>query len=117
MDKAAKAYFDAIPLPRRKRALALHALVLDCAPTATVDMHYRMPTYRCDGDWVAIANQKNYVSLYTCSAAHLAQFRKAHPGIKTGKGCINFRDSDVIPDAGVKQVVRHVFGGSPKTRR
>ncbi len=56
-----------------------------------------MPTYEAGEGWVAAANQKNCISLYTCSAEHLESFKRKHPKIKTGKGCINFKDSDDIP--------------------
>ncbi len=87
----------------------LHALILRCFPQAVVDMKYRMPTYACGEGWVAIANQKNYVSLYTCSAAHIAKFKARHPQFKTGKGCINFREQDAIPESDVEGVIRHAM--------
>lgn len=65
-------------------------------------MQYKMPTCRHGEGWVAIANQKNYISPYTCSADHLEELRRTHPGIKTGKGCINFRVKDKIPEAEVE---------------
>lgn len=68
---------------------------------------YRPTSYA--GGWVAIANQKNYVSLYTCSALHLVTFKAAYPGYKTGKGCINFRANDEIPMAAIENVIRHAI--------
>ena len=61
-----------------------------------VDMKYKMPTYSVDDGWVAMASQKNYLSFYTCSFDHIAAFKDRHPKIKTGKGCINFKDSDPL---------------------
>lgn len=109
MDKDVAAYFDAIPASRRAHVDALHAAILDCFPQAIIDMRYRMPTYSDGEGWVALANQKHYVSLYTCSAAHLAHFRHRHPAVKTGKGCINFREKDAIPLDDVKAVVSHAM--------
>jgi uncharacterized protein YdhG (YjbR/CyaY superfamily) len=68
-----------------------------------------MPTYRIGEGWVAIANQKHHVSLYTCGYHHIEAFRKAHPRIKTGKGCINFRDRDELPTEDIRQVVQHAI--------
>jgi uncharacterized protein YdhG (YjbR/CyaY superfamily) len=104
-----KAYFDAVPKERRSVVDALHALILRLYPDATVDMQYRMPTYHAGDGWVAIANQKHYVSLYTCGAHHLAEFKQKHPQIKTGKGCINFKCSDTLPLEDVELVVRHAI--------
>ena len=109
MDASIQDYFDRVPEARREKVDRLHSLILKCFPEATVDMRYKMPTYTYGDGWVAIANQKSYVSLYTCSAEHLKEFRNAHPGIKTGKGCINFRMKDEIPDAAVQQVVEHAM--------
>ena len=109
MKKEILKYFDAVPAPRKLKVLKLHALIVARFPDANIDMHYSMPTYRHGNDWVAIANQKNYVSLYTCSSEHIAKFRADHPDIKTGKGCINFRDRDAIPEAAVRQVIEHAM--------
>ena len=88
----------------------LHSLVVESFPGAKIDLQYRMPTYRYGGGWVAIANQKGYVSLYTCNAGHLVEFKKRHPNIKTGKGCINFRNRDAIPEKAVREVIEHAIG-------
>ena len=74
MNDDVRAYLEALPEERRARVDALHDLVLRLFPDAVVDMSYKMPTYRVGDGWVAIANQKRYVSLYTCSAAHIAPF-------------------------------------------
>ena len=90
------------------KSFAFHANYLYLLE-GVIDMHYKMPTYRYGDGWLAIANQKNYVSLYTCSADHLEKFRQRHPHIKTGKGCINFSDRDDIPVQAVKQVIAHAI--------
>ncbi len=113
MDAAARAYFDALPAGRKETMEALHALVIGLFPDAVIDMRYKMPTYSVGEGWVAIANQKNYVSLYTCSAEHLEGFKAQHPDIRTGKGCINFRDRDAIPEPAVKAVIEHAIA-NPK---
>ena len=62
----------------------------------------------CDG-WVAIANQKHYVSLYTCGYHHIEDFKNAYPKVRTGKGCINFREKDELPLDALADVVRHAI--------
>ena len=109
MDSEVAVYFKAVPAARKPHVDRLHALVMKCFPRATLTMKYRMPTYHYGDGWVAIANQKNYVSLYTCDAAHLARFRKVCPAYKTGKGCINFREQQVIPEAAVIEVIEHAM--------
>ena len=72
-------------------------------------MSYRMPTYRAKDGWVALANQKRYVSLYTCGAHHLVEFKVKCPGIGTGRGCINFKVTDPVPGTALRQVIRHAI--------
>ncbi len=64
---------------------------------------------------MALANQKHYISLYTCSAEHLAEFKSKHPDIKTGKGCINFKPGHEIPFEDVQAVVAHAIGHTKPT--
>lgn len=103
------AYFNAAEGTRRERLDILHTAIMECFPDAVVDMKYKMPTYTYGEGWVAIANQKSYVSLYTCSASHLQTFKEQHPTYKTGKGCINFRARDEIPLSDIKEVIRHAM--------
>jgi len=109
MNRQVEKYFDAVPEDRRPLVEKLHDLILELYPDATVGLDYKMPTYKVNEGWVALANQKRYVSLYTCGEIHLAQFKKKHPDIPTGKGCINFKPNVKIPLASVRQVVRHAI--------
>lgn len=95
---------------RRDRLQAIIGLVRRLYPDAVVSMKYRMPTFETAGGWVAVANQKHYLSLYTCSAEHLDAFKRLHPDIKTGKGCINLRDRDHLPLDDLATVVRSAMG-------
>ena len=109
MHTGVEIYIQSVPPERSERFRRLHALILELYPEADVDMQYKMPTYRVGEGWVALANQKHYISLYTCGEHHIAAFRKKHPKISTGKGCIRFRDSDPMPLAALKQVIRHAM--------
>jgi len=105
-DDALEDYLDKQRGARGRRLREIHALIERLYPDAEVSMKYRMPTFEWNGGWVAIANQKHYVSLYTCAAEHLNEFRHAHPEIRTGKGCINLRDGDELPVEDLALVVR-----------
>ena len=100
-----KQYLATVPQNRQLRFKSINALILELYPDADVSFRYNMPTFEWHGGWVALANQKNYISLYTCSAQHLQEFKQRHPNIKTGKGCINFRDKDEIPLADLVGVI------------
>jgi uncharacterized protein YdhG (YjbR/CyaY superfamily) len=98
-------YIDAVPIDRKDRLMSIIDTIKSLYPAAEESMKYRMPTYTLGEGWVAVANQKSYISLYTCSAEHLAAFKQQHPDIKTGKGCINFRSRDPIPIDDIKPVI------------
>lgn len=100
-----KTYIDNIPEERKKRFLSIIATIKKLYPDAEESMKYKMPTYIYNDNWIAAASQKQYISVYTCSAEHLKQFKSEHPGVKTGKGCINFQDKDEIPIKDLERVI------------
>lgn len=102
-------YIRNIPENRKTKFTQLHELIVQTYPDTKVDLSYNMPTYKVDDGWVALANQKSYVSLYTCGAHHLALFKQKHPDFKTGKGCINFRVKDELPLDDLVQVIQHAI--------
>jgi len=104
-----KAYINSIPDPRLERFLSIHKLILKLYPDANVDMSYKMPTYRAGEGWVALVNQKSYISLYTCGESHLESYKQKHPEQKTGKGCINFRVRDQIHFDDLETVIKHAI--------
>ncbi|MCW8109785.1 DUF1801 domain-containing protein [Alteromonas ponticola] len=91
---------------RAARLTAIIHTIQTLYPDAAVTMDYKMPTFKREQGWVAVANQKNYISFYTCAAEHIAKFKHLYPQIKSGKGCINFKDSDEI-DLLALEVVIH----------
>ena len=96
MNQEVEKYFADLPDLRKRKLEALHQMIRKLFPNATVDMSYKMPTYRLSDGWVAIANQKNYVSLYTCGPEHIDGFKEKHPDIKTGKGLYQFQGKSGI---------------------
>lgn len=106
-------YIQSIPHLRVASFMSIHKLIMKLYPDATVDMSYRMPTYTAGYGWVALANQKNYISLYTCGASHIESYKQKHPQQKTGKGCINFRARDEIHYRDLEVVIKHAIE-SPK---
>ena len=100
-------YIQSISDQRLDRYMSIHNLILKLYPDAFVDMSYKMPTYKAGDGWVALANRNNYISLYTCGASHLESYKKTQPQQKTGKGCINFRERDVIHLDDLETVIMH----------
>jgi uncharacterized protein YdhG (YjbR/CyaY superfamily) len=109
MNEEVQRYFDAVPEERKPLFNKLHAVIMGAYPNAEVVIWYGMPTYKAMSGWVALANKKHYVTLYTNSAHHIAEFKAEYPAIKTGKACINFKVTDPVPSTALKKVVRHAI--------
>lgn len=109
MNRKVRRYLNAVPEDRKLLVEKIHGLIVGLYPDVKIDMSYRMPTYRAKDAWVAVANQKRYVSLYTCGAHHLAEFKAKYPGIGRGKGCINFKATDPVPVTALRKVIRHAI--------
>ena len=106
------AYYKSLPSERAKRLRDIHQLIKKEFPKAKASLKYKMPTFETgEKTWIAIGNQKNYVSVYTCSKDKIAPFVKKHPEIKCGTGCLNFRDSQDLHLADLKQVVVNALRG------
>jgi len=99
-----KTYIGALPAQRRLRIEELHALVLEVAPDANVSMKYKMPTYENAGNWLALASQKTYISVYTCCPDLIQPYLDEHPKTSHGKGCLRFRDSHPLDYAVMRQI-------------
>lgn len=102
-------YLREIPSARETQFNVLHDLILERYPQVTVDMKFKMPTYTISENWVALANQKNYISLYTFDAEDIKTFKQCHPTIKSGKTCINFCESDELSLDGAADVLARAF--------
>lgn len=99
-------YLDNIPPHRKQVLLEILNLINMMYPDAKASMKYKMPTFTNGDGWVAFANQKNYISLYTCSLEHLEEFKKNYPKVKTGKACVNIQDKDDFPVAELASVIK-----------
>jgi len=102
-------YIDAVPEARKEKLISLIELIRSACPNAKESIQYKMPMFTHGQNWIAVANQKNYISLYTCNADSIKPFKVKNPNIKTGKGCINFTDSGKIPRQDVEQLIIKVM--------
>jgi hypothetical protein len=111
MFKATKAqsveeYIEQVPSDRKPIITFLHEFIQKTAPSLTPHFAYNMLGYgsfkylnykKETVDWptVALANQKNYVSLYICAikdGQYIAETNKERLGkVSVGKSCIRFR--------------------------
>ena len=109
MNRETREHRRSIPEERRDRFLSIHDLILNLCPKIQVDVGCRMPTYRLGDGWVALANKKNSISVYTCSGSHPEPCKEKHPQQKTGKACINFRMRNGVHYDELKTVIKHAI--------
>ncbi len=102
-------YIGGLPEVRRDRGGRLHELIVRLFPDAEVNMYYKMPTYRRGENVLAWGSQKKYLSVYTCSAEQIAQFKSQHPQVSTGSGCLKLRDRDKLPIEDLERVVANAL--------
>ena len=103
--KSVKEYFAMLPKERRLPVEFLHKFIQKTAPKLKPNFAYNMPGYGFFKyknykkeiiDWpiIALASQKNYISLYICSidkGEYLAEKYKDKLGkVSVGKSCIRF---------------------------
>lgn len=126
MFKATKAksvtqYLADVPEKHRETIQFLHRLIPKTAPSLKPHFAYNMLGYGSFKytnykkeviDWpvVALASQKNYISLYICAVAdgkYIAEKYKAKLGnVSVGKSCIRFKKLDDLNISELKRVVK-----------
>jgi hypothetical protein len=101
-----KEYMDQLPPERRKIVEFIHKFIQKTAPSLKPHFAYNMLGYgsfkyqnykKEEIDWptVALASQKNYISLYVCAVKdgeYIAEKHKSELGkVSVGKSCIRFK--------------------------
>jgi len=89
-------YYTNLPKDRMRRINKIRTLFLRSEKGLSETFKYKMPTFEKDGNWVALANNKNYISVYFCSEEMISNIKKKYPNINTGKGCVRLKDTDKI---------------------
>lgn len=81
-------YFLPLPANRRNRLEEIATEIEKLFPEAVRSLKYRMPTFETPAGFVCIGNQKNHISVYTCSNEKICPYLEAHPSTSHGKGCL-----------------------------
>lgn len=122
-------YIAVVPEPRKSDIEALHRLIQNAVPTLKPHIlsgmigygtyRYRYASGR-EGDWslIALANQKNYISVYICcvkNGTYLAEsYKDKLPKASIGKSCIRFKRLADIDPSILIEIVKEakVLGGA-----
>lgn len=105
MDAEMVSYINSVTDERRQLYAHLEKLVLELYPNAELVKSYGIPKYMVPSGGVWLNYWKSGVSMHGGGTDLIDDFRAAHPEIKTGKGGINFKVGDVIPEADVKKFI------------
>lgn len=116
-----KEYLAALPKERREPIEFLHKLIQKTAPKLKSHFAYNMLGYGSFPyrnykkemiEWpiIALASQKNYMSLYVCAVEngkYIAERHKRDLGkVSVGKSCIRFKKLDDLNLETVKKVIK-----------
>jgi len=114
-------YLTMLPKGRREPVEFLHKFIRKTAPNLKPNFIYNMPGYgsfKCRNykkkvmDWpiVALASQKNYISLYVCAVdkgKYLAEKYKNEWGkVSVGRSCIRFKKLEDINLKTLEKVIK-----------
>ena len=110
-----------LPEDRRAPMEFLHKFIQQTAPSLKPIFAYNMlgyGTFKCKNykkeiiDWpiVALASQKNYISLYICALDHgeyiAEKYKKELGRVNVGKSCIRFKKLDDLNLQTLKKVIK-----------
>ncbi len=119
--KSAQEYFDTLPEDRKEMMEFLDKFIKTNTPSLKPNFLYNMPGYGVFKyknskkkvlEWptIALANQKNYVSLYICAVnkgGYIAEQHKNELGkVDVGKSCIRIKKLDDINLDALKKILK-----------
>lgn len=114
-------YIAAIEQPRRQDVEKIHELIQKTVPALKPHILSGMigyGTYRFryasgkEGDWslIALANQKNYISVYVCSVENgkyiAEEYKDKLPKASIGKSCIRFKTLEHIDLSVLVEIIK-----------
>jgi uncharacterized protein YdhG (YjbR/CyaY superfamily) len=109
MGSGVQEYINKVSDQRRELLLRLQKLILDLYPESEIKISYGVIEYKIATGKVWLGYWKQGVSLYTGAISKVAEIKEKHPGIKTGKGCLNFKLKDIIPLQDVNELIEYVM--------
>jgi hypothetical protein len=119
--KTVAEYLAGVPVDRKELVLFLHAFIQKAAPKLKPHFAYNMLGYGSFPyrnykhepiEWptIALANQKQYVSLYVCAVQngkYVAETYKKELGkVNVGKSCIRFKKLEDVNLPVLKKVIQ-----------
>jgi hypothetical protein len=105
-------YLESLPAARRTEIERVWRLVRESIPEGyTEETGAKFLSFKAGADWyVALANQKNYISLYLIPFYMFPEMKAkfdaaASKKLKCGKSCINFQRAEELPLEVIGEIV------------
>jgi hypothetical protein len=104
-------FLSNISIDRRAEIEKVWQTVRDSIPNGySEEIDAKFLTFKADNDWyVALANQKNYISLYLMPTYVYPELKakldNSGKKLKSGKSCINFKTADELPLNVIAEVI------------
>jgi uncharacterized protein YdhG (YjbR/CyaY superfamily) len=92
-------YIAALAPLRAERVAMVRRLAHAAFPDIAESIDWKMPVFRRGDRYVAVASQKQYLSVYLDCKPLAAQVIASDPKLKGGKSCVNIRDNVAMPEA------------------
>jgi Domain of unknown function (DU1801) len=105
-------YLASLPAERRDAVERVWEVVRENVPAGyTEQIGPKFLTFMAGDEWyLALANQKNYISLYLCSIYVFPELKakldNSGKKLKCGKSCINFKRAEDLPLDTLGEIVR-----------
>ena len=109
MDPAVQEYIDTIPERQRPLFDRLQSLILQLYPNVETLISYKIPTDKLGRRRVYLGLWEDGVSLHAVS---VDDFKQKHGSIKTGRGSLNFKVTDDLPEDDIRTVIKQALGGA-----
>ena len=102
-------YFEQLAPERQTPLLRLRMLIMGIWPTIVEDMDREMPTYHLNGHTLfALANHKEYMTLYIFPHDLLDAFKKDLLIHRHGRSCLRFRHLEEKTIDLFDRVIKHI---------
>ena len=103
-------YLSALPADRRSEVDKVWRLVRkNIKPGYTEEIGPKLLAFKAGTEWyVALANQKSYISLHLITAYWFPKLKKeleTAKNLKMGKGCVNFKRAEDLPLDTIAEII------------
>lgn len=104
-------YLDSLPAERREAVAQVWQVMRENVPKGySEQVTPKFLTFMADDDWyIALANQKNYISLYLIPIYVFPELKakldSSGKKLKCGKSCINFQRAEDLPLKTIAEIV------------